>query len=196
MKMKQTIKVLFAVAMLVLLVLGYGSTWFGAQAEAQTVQETVAILMAQHPDFPCVASFQIDTAHKVVTKKSVPTMAYNDTIVSFAKEKGVDVDYAQCFAWLWTFDRDMDALNTSKETGSGTAKGHYVNRGVPCLGDPTQLCLSDYDRAALYYADLNEIIYELGGQPAYTYINDAGRPVPARWARYPNRYLGFDEITK
>lgn len=193
--MKNFVKIAFLVSLLGVLLFGYGSA-LGDNANAQTVQETVAILFNAHKDFPCVSSFQIDTAHKVVTKTSVPSMAYNEQIVAFAKESNMDVDYAQCFAWVWTFDRDMNALNIFKEQGSGSAKGHYVNRGVPCPNDPAQLCLSDYDRRALYYSDLNEIIYELGGQPAYKFINDAGRPVPSRWARYPNRHLEFDSIDK
>lgn len=167
--MKSLIKVLFVGAMLTVLLFGYGSTVLGTNASAQTVNYTVISMFLKHPDFPCVSSFKFDLAHETITKVSVPVMATNEQITNFAQSVGMDTDFANCFGWVWTFDRDVNAT-------------HYANAGRT---------MTQADRDALYYHDVNEVIAELGGMPAWTFILDNGRPQSGHWQRYPTRYLGF-----
>jgi hypothetical protein len=137
-------------------------------ASAQTPVETVTLMFANHRDFGCVKYFTIDLAHLTVTKNGTPPMAYNPQISAFAKERNLDEDWATCYYWVWLFDRDVNAK-------------HYANRNG----------ITEADRTALYYADLNEVIYDLGGQPAWRFILPNGRPESGHFQKYPDRYLGF-----
>lgn len=123
---------------------------------AQPAPELVmAELFAKHPDFPCVAAYKANASAKFAGARD-PFMDI------FAASRGLDPDKVQCYWWTWLFDRDVNATNPFKEPGSGVAKGHYAVRGI-----------NNFDRAALHWRDLNEVAYELGGQPLFRYINDA-----------------------
>lgn len=161
--MKRLLFVLVFVALLV-------SVNAAQPVAAQTVSETVAKLFAEHPDISCTKSFVINVKQSAITKLSVPIQAYNEQIVEYAKSVKMDVDFAQCYAWVWIYNRDVMA-------------SHYAQRGG----------ITDADRTALYYNDTNEIIYQLGGMPAWRFILDNGRPAGGHWQKYPDRYLSFPD---
>ncbi len=151
-------------------------------AAAQTPPgEVMAAMFSKHADFDCVRNgFQVT--------------AREPSLDAFAQQYNLNADQVQCFFYTWEFDRGVNALNQSRELGSGVAKGHYVNRGVPCPTDATKLCLSPFDLAALHASDINEVVYELGGMPEFNYISNGGYPVSNRWVRYPTRFLRYSEI--
>jgi hypothetical protein len=143
---------------------------FVGTALADSPDAVIDAMFAKHSDFPCVQALNAGRAPQFDRREPV--------MDNFAAEKGLDANRVQCFWFTWLFDRDENALNPYLEAGSGVPKGHYFRRGI-----------TNYDRAALYWHDINEVVYELSGQPAYPNIDDANDRAASGWARYPVRRI-------
>lgn len=96
--MKQTIKVLFAVAMLALLVLGYGSTWLGEPANAETAPQLRLRLFAEAQQRHSDVWAGCDQACVDARVQSAPFL------VGLAKQANVSLDDLAKYAVVRSFE--------------------------------------------------------------------------------------------
>lgn len=136
-----------------------------------SIVPAIALADGPAPQLPPAVVMQnmFDLHKDFACVKTLPnyTGVHDPDMDAFAQSKGLDAGLVNCYYFTWLFERDQHGTVT-----------HYADRKG----------YGPYDWGALHWRDVNQVIANLSGTPAYKIdeANDRG----TGWADYPRRYLG------